>query len=268
MATKKQSTRSIDWTAIIKADPSFLIMQGWRMPNKSTGMIDGTDSGWLLEIGVIGIDKTLKIIRHSHFGPLELEVLLRTWSNTGLSVQEKMSNLPFREIPKSNLEEQGEISDAYDDFIPALDRDEELKKRKGGKESRKPLHAWRLNLETYKIIKTGGVGYQWKLFNRIKAESLILWDAIQVLRGDRKSMPKSYRDKITQRFYDQKNQVKVDQIIHECLSFSKGNKLRIEKQLKGLKETLKNHDKKRLDLMFQMALLSDRLKKWGKQSRK
>jgi hypothetical protein len=230
--------------------------------------IDGTDSGWLLEIGVIGIDKTLKLVRHSNYSPLELESLLRPWSNTGLSVQVKMSNLPFRKIPKSNLEEQGEILDAYEDFMPALDHDEELKKRKGGKESRKPLHAWRLNLESYKIIKTDGVGYQWKLFNRIKAESLILWDVIQVLRGDRKSMPKSYPDKITQGFYDEKNQEKVAQIIHESLSFSKGNKSRIEKQLKVLKETLKNHDKKRVDLLFQMALLSDKLKKWGKQSQK
>lgn len=237
MATKKQSTRS-------------------------------EDSGWLLEIGVIGIDKTLKIIRQTHLSPLDLESLLRPWSNTGLSVQDKMSNLPFRQIPKPNLEEQNGLADAYEDLMPALEHDEELKKRKGGKESRKPLHAWRLNLETYKIIKTGGVGYQWKLFNRIKAESLILWDAIQVLRGERKSMPKSYPDKITQGFYDQKNQDKVMQIIHESFSYSQGNKLRIEKQLKGLKDTLKNHDKKRVDLVFQMALLNEKLKKWGKQSRK
>ena len=79
MATKKQSTRS-------------------------------ADSGWLLEIGVIGIDKTLKLIRLTHLSPLELESLLRPWSNTGLSVQEKISNLPFRKIPEWNSKEKGEIT--------------------------------------------------------------------------------------------------------------------------------------------------------------
>ena len=235
MATKKQSTRS-------------------------------ADSGWLLEIGVIGIDKTLKLVRQTHLSPLELELLLRPWSNTGLSVRDKMSSLPFRQIPKWNSQEHGEIADAYEDLMPGLEHDEELKKRKGGK-SRKPLHAWRLNLNTFEIIKDNR-GRQWKLFNRIKSESLILWDVIQVLRGDRKSMPKSYPDKITQGFYNQKNQEKVEQMIQESLSSSKGGKLRIEQQLKQAKDALRKHDKKRVDLVFQMALLSEKLKKWGKQSQK
>ena len=238
MATKKQSTRS-------------------------------EDSGWLLEIGVIGIDKTLKLVRLTHLSPLELETLLRPWSNEGLSLEEKMSNLPFREIPKWNSKEQGDITDAYHmDLMPGLDHDEELKNRKGGKEDRKALHKWRIDRKSYTIITDGNVGYQWKLFNRIKAESLILWDAIQVLRGERKSMPKSYPDKITQRFYDQKNQDKVRQIIQEYICFSKGAKLRIEQELKQAKDALRKHDKKRVDLLFQMALLSERLNKWGKQSRK
>jgi len=231
MATKKQSTRS-------------------------------AGSGWLLEIGVIGIDKTLKLVRQTHLSPLELELLLRPWSNTGLSVQVKMSSLPFRQIPKWNSQEHGEIADAYEDLMPGLEHDEELKKRKGG-ESRKPLHAWRLNLNTFEIIKDNR-GRQWKLFNRIKAESLILWDVIQVLRGDRKSMPKSYPDKITQGFYDQKNQAKVRQIIQESLAISMERKLRTEKELNEYKIKLKKMENERIDVITHMAFLSQKLNKWGK----
>jgi len=242
MATKKQSTRS-------------------------------ADSGWLLEIGVIGIDKTLKLVRLSRVSPLELESFYRRrWKDNETLTPEEKLNLPWKNIKDPRTDKT--VKDRhYKIYYPttvlthfALKKDSKIKKQKGG--ARKSLDEWRINRKTFDIIKAGGVGYQWKLFNRIKAESLILWDVIQVLRGDRKSMPKSYPDKITQGFYDEKNQEKVAQIIHESLSFSKGNKSRIEKQLKVLKETLKNHDKKRVDLLFQMALLSDKLKKWGKQSQK
>jgi mannitol-1-phosphate/altronate dehydrogenase len=108
------------------------------------------------------------------------------------------------------------------------------------------------------------VGYQWKLFNRIKAESLILWDVIQVLRGDRKSMPKSYANKITQRFYNQKNQAKVRQIIQESLAISMERKLRTEKELNEYKIKLKKMENERIDVITHMAFLSQKLNKWGK----
>jgi hypothetical protein len=242
MATKKQSTKS-------------------------------ADSGWLLEIGVIGIDKTLKLIRLSRVGPLELESFYRRRSaeDDELTTEEKCS-LPWKNIKDPRTDET--VKDRhYKIYYPttvlthfALKKDSKIKKQKGG--ARKPLDKWRINRKTYTIITKGNVGYQWKLFNRIKAESLILWDVIQVLRGERKSMPKSYANKITQRFYDQKNQAKVRQIIQESLAISMEHKLRTEKELNEYKIKLKKMENERIDVITHMAFLSQKLKKWGKQSQK
>jgi len=238
MATKKQSTRS-------------------------------ADSGWLLEIGVIGIDKTLKLVRLSRVSPLELESFYRRrWKDNETLTPEEKLNLPWKNIKDPRTDKT--VKDRhYKIYYPttvlthfALKKDSKIKKQKGG--ARKSLDEWRINRKTFDIIKAGGVGYQWKLFNRIKAESLILWDVIQVLRGDRKSMPKSYPDKITQGFYDQKNQAKVRQIIQESLAISVERKLRTEKELNEYKIKLKKLDDERIDVITHMAFLSQKLNKWGK----
>lgn len=37
------------------------------------------DTGWLLEVGAIGIDRTLKIIESTHLDLIRVEALFRIW---------------------------------------------------------------------------------------------------------------------------------------------------------------------------------------------
>jgi hypothetical protein len=229
------------------------------------------DSGWLLEVGVIGIDKTLKLIKLTRLSPIELEYCFRSWAHNELTFEEKMT-LPFRKIKDKDY---GEIADDYEFLAPSLEHDQETKKRKGGK--RKALSQWLLNRKTFTIIKANGVGYQWKLFNRIKAESFILWDAFHVINGNLKSMPKSYSDKKIQMYYNKKNKSKVVQIIEESSVISNIRKSNLEQGLmktrkalkehnENLKEILKKHADQKRYLAFQIAVFDNRLKKWGKES--
>lgn len=260
MATKKQSTRS-------------------------------EDSGWLLEVGVIGIDKTLRIIQKCKKPLFEVEQLLRPWENVTygengredvkLTVEMKKT-LPFwKKIREIVFSDDDEFYDLWEEFDEAMIIEAELKQRKGKKDGklRRPLIDWRLDYKTFKLLEADGVGYNRNRFYRIKAESIILWDAIQFLNCERKSMPKSYPDEIIQKHFDKKNQEKVRQIIVESLHYSKNRKLRIEKQLQEAKESLKKHDdnrpvfikkydEKREDLLAQMALLNRELKKWGSERSK
>ena len=106
------------------------------MPNKKQSARPA-ESGWLLEVGVIGIDKTLKLIRLSKRPLLEIEYLFRPWSGDGLSFADKKS-LPWRFIESSPFESDSEIEDEWESLGMDLEHDEELKSRKGG--SRKALH--------------------------------------------------------------------------------------------------------------------------------
>ena len=49
------------------------------MPNKKQSARPA-EAGWLLEAGVIGIDKTLKLIKLSKWTLVELEILVRQLS--------------------------------------------------------------------------------------------------------------------------------------------------------------------------------------------
>jgi hypothetical protein len=157
------------------------------------------DSGWLLDLGVMGIDKTLKLVKLTSFtgyNVIDLELFFRPWVVSPLTIEEKRS-LPFRKIPSKSKTDQEIMESILMEFI---EDDPAIKSSKGGK--RRAIHEWLLNKETFRVITSNAVGYQWELYNRIRAESLILWDAFQVINGNLKSMPESYSDNKVQRFYD------------------------------------------------------------------
>jgi hypothetical protein len=230
------------------------------------------DAGWLLEVGVIGIDKTLKIIRQTRLSLLEIESYYRRRSSVDdtYAWTEKLS-LPWIDI-KDPIFDKTVKDREWKIYYPAtfqahdaLKDDCKIKKQKGG--NRKPLNDWRLNGKNYEIIKANGVGYDSNFINRVRAESLILWDAIRVMNGELKSMPRSYPDKKTQSFYGKKNQDKVRQIIQECSLISEERKLLNEKKLNEAKIKLKNLDNERIDLITEIDYLNKKLKKWGSKKK-
>jgi len=160
---------------------------------------------------------------------------------------------------------------------PGFDLDEDTKKKKGNKEKglfyRRPLHEWRMNKETIKLIKDGMNnkrydGFDYNRFNRIKAMSVILGDAMNVLNRRRKSMPAKYSDKIVQKLYSS-NKLKIATIIDLSFEIFESVKLRLyqlERDVNGLKVRLKRHGEDRVDLVAQIAFLSKELKSFYKDN--
>lgn len=232
------------------------------MPNKKQSARPA-ESGWLLEVGVIGIDKTLKLIRLSKRPLLEIEYLFRPWSGDGLSFADKKS-LPWRFIESSPFESDSEIEDEWESLGMDLEHDEELKSRKGG--SRKALHRWRISAETAKRIKAEFVGYDRNKYLRMRAECRILADALFVISGELPKVPAKYPKEIEQRL-NRKDRDKVALIIRESLEILEKRKERLERLLKRAKAELAEHDEKRKHLAFLVELWGERVKKWGRSKR-
>lgn len=221
------------------------------------------ESGWLLEVGVIGIDKTLKLIRLSERPLLEIEHLFRPWGGNGLSFADKKS-LPWRFIERSPFESDSETEDEWEHLGMDLDHDEELKSRKGG--SRKPLHRWRISAETAKRIKAEFVGYDRNKYLRLRAECRILADALFVISGVLTKVPTKYPKEIEQRL-SRNDRDKVALIIRESLEILKKRKETSERLLKRAKANLAEHDENRKHLAFQVEIWRERVKKWGRGKR-
>lgn len=222
------------------------------------------EAGWLLEVGVIGIDKTLKLIQLSQRPLLELEHLFRPWSGEGLSWSEKQS-LPWRFIERAPFESDSEFEDEFDHLGMDLEHDEGVKAGKGG--DRKALHKWRISAETAKRIKAEFVGYDRNKYLRIKAECRILADALFVISGELRKVPARYPKEIEERL-SENDRAKVAMIIRESLAIIEKRKIGAERLLQRAKVLLTEHDEKRKHLAFQVELWSERVKerakKWGK----
>lgn len=232
------------------------------MPNKKQSARPA-ESGWLLEVGVIGIDKTLKLIRLSGRTLLEIEHLFRPWSCEGLSWKEKQS-LPWRFIERAPFEDDSEMEDEWEDLGMDLEHDEGLKASKGG--SRKALHKWRISAETVKRIKAEYVGYDRNKYLRMKAECRILADALFVISGELRKVPARYPKEIEERL-SENDRAKVAMIIRESLAIIEKKKIGAERLLQRAKVLLTEHDEKRKHLAFQVELWGERVKKWGKVKR-
>jgi hypothetical protein len=72
------------------------------MPNKKQSARPA-ESGWLLEVGVLGIDKTLKLLKLHGCTLLELEQILRPLCRQGVKMSDK-AKLPWLVIPSAPWE--------------------------------------------------------------------------------------------------------------------------------------------------------------------
>ena len=232
------------------------------MPNKKQSARPA-ESGWLLEVGVIGIDKTLKLIRLSGRPLLEVECLFRGWSGEGLSWEEKKS-LPWSLIKTPPFESDTEAEDEWEGFGMDLDHDQELKTRKGG--SRKALHRWRISAEMARRIKARFVGYDRNKYLRMKAECRILEDALSVISGQLRSLPAQYPTEIEEWLSDN-DRAKVAMVVRESLAILDRRREVAIRLLKKSKDALADHDEKRKHLAFLVELWGERVKKWGKGKR-
>lgn len=187
------------------------------MPNKKQSARP-VEAGWLLEVGVIGIDKTLKIIRRTNLTLLGVEWLFRGMKDyprfirgedPGVLLRQHKDLLPWRKIPQPSQRER--------EWIPyaglLLGFESRQKANKGSKNKlqprekphRRPLMDWRLSKEDALLVCSpevarlidptkAGRGRDLKKRKRIKAVSEILMDAILVLSGKRPNLRSVYSD--------------------------------------------------------------------------
>ncbi len=198
------------------------------------------DAGWLLEVGVIGIDKTLLFVKRGRKTLLEIEQILRNYeSPDGVDVKKRKSIGFWFKIAELDYSDEDVFFEWWEEFDDLMAKDHREKRNKGKKDGkeRKWLLDNKMNLEAFNLIMDGSqlnqyAGFNYNRFNRIKAESLILGDAIRVMNGELRSMPRSYPDKITQYFYGQKNRDKVAQIIRESFAITEAKNACLLDQIK------------------------------------
>lgn len=208
------------------------------MPNKKQSARPA-ESGWLLEIGVLGVAKSLLWMEKTGRSLLEIEHVLRGWSVAGLSrkdyqlivskrrkvAREPWANPDFKwdgttweeflsreesklKRPLTKEEREGLAEDyshlnenepglyESEDVSGAIEEDELTKKDKGtkGGKPRPSLERWRMDKGTAQIINaTSGLDSdQQKKLRRIKANSRVLGDLLDVLSGKLPALPKKY----------------------------------------------------------------------------
>jgi hypothetical protein len=219
-------------------------------------------SGWLLEVGVIGIAKTLKLLEITGWSLLEVEQILRPWCIKGVNAEDK-ARLPWLEIPPAPWEggdgiDFGYYEDEAERLFMALDQDEEAKRRKGrGPTSdRQPLTRWLLDAKTLELFRSGTLDNdtERKKLERIKVHSLELSGALKEIAGKGRANSKHYPRKIAE-------------IIRHSKALPLKRKEILSKGIARAEGALKEHDAKRIHLLFQLELLRERWKKVGKLSR-
>jgi len=141
------------------------------------------DSKWLLEVGVIGIDKTLKIMKIWPLSLLELEQVLRKYCQQGVTLSEK-EKLPWREVPALNWQTTAMINMVLD-FRLSEEAKSKLRKGRGPTSERKPLSKWILNADVLKLFRAGILDNdtERKKLDRIKTHSVVLGNALDVIEG-------------------------------------------------------------------------------------
>lgn len=208
------------------------------MPNKKQSARPA-ESGWLLEAGVIGIDKTLKLIKLTKWTIVELELFFRhisLKSTLGEAASyERKKILPWLKIVQEPGQMEGELithpiegqehyQRCIERLIKCLVLDEESKRKKGrGPTSdRQPLHRWLMDAGTLDLIVKGpeGVEVLSKRLKKIKAYCSVLSYAIQVICGERRTMPGNYPPEV-KRWVSRRDLAKVGEIINLSLSIPK-----------------------------------------------
>jgi hypothetical protein len=219
-------------------------------------------SGWLLEVGVIGIDKTLKLLRLTQWTLLELEQVLRPWCRQGVDGSDK-AKLPWLKIPHSPWEGKdgidfGYYEDEANQLFADLEQDEEakLKKGRGPTSQRQPLTRWMLDAKTLNLFRPGSLDNdtERKKLEAIRAHSLALGAALKEIAGKGRVTTKHYPDKIAE-------------IIKHSKALPFKRRETLEARIARADALLKEHDAKRKFLIAQCELFRERWKKVGKLHR-
>lgn len=211
------------------------------------------ESGWLLEVGALGLDKTLKLMRRGPYTLLEVEWLLRGLKDYPKILRKKevpalpsdlRKLLPWAVIPECPLS-----SLSASCFGLLLSIEQEGVRRKGAKDRSRPsnspyrrsLFSWRFSIEDALLVAPPLVEKKIReVYNpghldpgrgkRIKARSVILRDAIQVLAGRRSSLSSSYSAEIESALRKiPRCREKVRTIIRESLENQKKKELSRQK---------------------------------------
>ena len=180
------------------------------MPNKKQSARPA-ESGWLLEAGVIGIDKTLKLIKLSKWTLVELEILVRAFSLKPVLGEttdpKKKAGLPWFPIDGAHrtefepdlisypIEGREDYQRCLELFFKCLVSEAESKRKlgRGPTSDRQPLYRWLMNADTLDLIVKGpeGVEVRSKRLRKIKAYCLVLADAVKVIGGESRTLPES-----------------------------------------------------------------------------
>ena len=239
------------------------------------------ESGWLLEIGVIGINKSLQLLEKSFpkFDLMQVEALFRNYS-----LVKRRNSLPYLnhpaisvckafsiEVESDNQRKPSEIIisgrfDEYDELMGIIYRDGETKKVKGSGpsgSSRASLDRWVLDDETSALILEGPCGDSDKgtKLKTIKAHSRALADVFDVISGRKKSLSKSYPEEVEKRI---RGKARADLL--EILRISRlvqGARLEhLHREVERVKQKLCMHDLARGELELELFLAELSLKKW------
>lgn len=174
------------------------------------------EAGWLLGVGVVGINKTLQLLKKGFpkFELIQVERLLRNYTKV-----KRGSDLPYLihaaippyesicadvitdvpGIPKQ-LNIPGDF-DEFDELVSLIKKDERKKSVKGSGpygSSRAPLDRWILDDDTTSLILDGprGDSDKGRRLKTIKAHSYVLADVVDVISGRKKSLRKRYPEEI------------------------------------------------------------------------
>jgi hypothetical protein len=262
------------------------------MPNKKQSARPA-ESGWLLESGVIGIDKTLKLIKLSKWTLVELEILVRQLSLKPVEGEttdpKKKAGLPWFPIDQEQgkfepdlisypIEGREDYQRCFERFFKCLVSEAESKRKhgRGPTSDRQPLYRWLMNADTLDLIVKGpeGIEVRNKRLNKIKAYCLVLADAVKVIRGEIRKMPTSYPESVKARMGREdfsNNLDKVKEMIELSLLIPKQRDEALALAIAKTEQRVREKESELKVLHFQTLHLrqleADR-KKVGKRSRK
>jgi hypothetical protein len=265
------------------------------MPNKKQSARPA-ESGWLLEVGVIGIAKTLKLLEVHGCTLLELEQLLRPLCRQGVKMSDK-AKLPWLKIPSAPWErahplgswmeclgrattEKGKAltksewqtlacewhseipgEDEFHYFNDTLGRFELAQKAKGLSRGRGREREYRPSLEKWmfglETLKLFEPG-AWDNDEQRKKFERIKEHSL-ALGGALVEI--AGRGKVKSLHYPQK----IEKIITHSLTLPLRRRANLSRMISSAKALLKEHDAKRALLSEQVESLRERWKKVGRK---
>lgn len=228
------------------------------------------ESGWLLEVGVIGIDKTLKLMKLTKWTLEELEIVFRQLCLKPVVGQaadsKRKSALPWFPIRNAHrtefegdlcgyqIEGREDYQRCFERFINCLILDEESKRKKGrGPTSdRQPLYRWIMNDDALDLVEKGpeGVEVRSKRLRKIKAYCLVLADALKVIGGERRTLAKYYPSEV--KFWVGLNEMKkVKEMIDLSLSIPKQRDEALALAIGRMEQRIREQELELTDLRLQ-----------------